>query len=68
LQYLEERGNWWIAPCHKCGMGECLDPPSVMTKLRFPDQQPDAVVVRFTSFCPQCGGMQLLSRRGQAEQ
>jgi hypothetical protein len=66
-QYLEERGEWWISPCPKCGTGECLDPPSVMTKLRFPDQSPDAVVQMFTSFCPRCDGMQLLSRRDQAE-
>ena len=67
LQYLEEREDWWIGPCPKCGMGECLDPPSVMTKLRFPDQPPGAEVKTFTSFCPRCGGMQLLSRRDPAE-
>ncbi|HEX8115225.1 MAG TPA: hypothetical protein VF516_46175 [Kofleriaceae bacterium] len=68
LEYLEERENWRIVPCNKCGMGECLDPPSVMAKLRFPDQPPDAVTTMFTSFCPRCGGMQMLSRHDQAEQ
>jgi len=66
-QYLEEREDWWICPCSKCGMGECLDPPSVMTRLRFPEQQPGAEVKVFTSFCPRCGGIQLLSRRDQTE-
>jgi hypothetical protein len=61
LEYLEERESWWIAPCNKCGMGECLDPPSVMAKLRFPDQPPDVVAQTFTAFCPECGGMLLLS-------
>lgn len=68
LEYVKERGSWLIVPCNKCGMGECLDPPSVMAKLRFPNQPPDAVVNRFTSFCSRCGGMQLLSRHDQAEQ
>lgn len=68
LEYLEERENWRIVPCNKCGMSECLDPPSVMAKLRFPDQPPDAVTTMFTSFCPRCGGMQLLSRHDRAEQ
>jgi hypothetical protein len=65
-QYLEERGEWWIGPCNKCGMGECLDPPSVMVRLRFPKQPPDAVAQSFTSFCALCGGLQMLSRHTEA--
>ena len=60
--YLEERESWWVMPCEKCGLAECLDPPSVMGRLRFPDSPPDAEVMSFTAFCPVCGGMQLLSR------
>lgn len=62
-QYLAERHNWGIAPCSKCGMGECFDPPSVMAKVRFPDAPPDQEVAAFTSRCALCRGSQLLERR-----
>ena len=65
-QYLEEREEWWITPCNKCGMSECLDPPSVMARLRFPDKPPDAVMQMFTSFCARCDGVQMLSRHTEA--
>lgn len=61
-QYLQERGDWRIAPCNQCGWSETLDPPGIMARLRFPDMPPDAEVETFTSFCPMCNGVQLLSR------
>lgn len=61
-QYLAERAGWKITLCSECGMSECLDPPSVMARLRFPDNPPGATVQNFTSFCALCGGMQMLSR------
>jgi len=63
-EYLGEREEWAISPCHKCGATECFDPPSVMARFRFPDAPPDAVVESFTSFCSLCGGMQLLKHLG----
>lgn len=60
-QYLLERANWLIAPCGKCGWSEAFDPPSVMARFRFPDMPPDAEVKTFSSFCPLCGGVQLLA-------
>jgi hypothetical protein len=59
-QYLAERGEWAIAPCSKCGLSECLDPPPVMARTRFPAMPPDATMKQFTAFCPRCGGMQML--------
>lgn len=60
--YLREREDWQITPCDKCGASECIDPPSVMASVRFPDASPDLEISKFTSFCPHCGGIQLLSR------
>jgi hypothetical protein len=65
-QYLQERVRWFIAPCDKCGMGECLDPPSTMIELRFKTlSDPEIKMAEpfsFSSFCPRCGGHQFLSR------
>ena len=61
-QYLDERRHWRIGPCKQCGMGECLDPPSVMVNVRFPDRPEGSSVAAFTAFCAACGGVQLLSR------
>lgn len=61
-QYLAERPSWRIAPCNRCGLAETLDPPSVMGRTRFPNRPPDEELEQFTSLCPACGGMQMLSR------
>ncbi|WP_163995896.1 hypothetical protein [Pyxidicoccus caerfyrddinensis] len=66
-QYLQEREGWHIAPCDKCGWSEAFDPPSVMARFRFPDMPPDAELEGFTSFCPMCDGVQLLSRVDPAD-
>lgn len=60
--YLREREDWLITPCDKCGMSECIDPPSTMARVRFPDAPPDVEIQKFTSFCPHCGGIQALAR------
>ncbi|RJS25174.1 hypothetical protein DRW03_08675 [Corallococcus sp. H22C18031201] len=60
-QYLQERANWRITPCDKCGWSEAFDPPSVMARFRFPDMPPDSEVKTFSSFCSLCGGAQLLA-------
>jgi len=60
--YLRERQEWQITPCDRCGASECFDPPTVMAHVRFPDAPPDAIVEKFTSFCPHCGGIQQLAR------
>ncbi|MBK9030140.1 MAG: hypothetical protein IPL61_02175 [Myxococcales bacterium] len=51
--YLAERAAWTITPCPRCGLGEGLDPPSVMAATRFPDAA--APPIMFTAHCPLCG-------------
>jgi hypothetical protein len=58
--YLQERLQWEITPCDKCGATETFDPPSVMAKVRFPNAPVDAMIAAFTSICSHCGGMQQL--------
>lgn len=62
-QYLAERSAWTIAPCGKCGLSECLDPPSVMARTRFANMPPGAVMKSFTAFCARCGGIQMLTHK-----
>jgi hypothetical protein len=64
-QYLDERKDWTIEPCKGCGLRECLDPPSVMMRTRFPDLQAGATTGLFSSFCTFCGGIQVLKLRTQ---
>jgi hypothetical protein len=59
--YLQERLQWEITPCDKCGATETFDPPSVMAKVRFPNAPVDAMIAAFTSICSHCGGMQQLT-------
>jgi hypothetical protein len=62
-QYLVERGKWIIDPCTRCGMSECLDPPSVMIGTRFPSAPPGMTMRAFSAFCAVCGGVQVLSMK-----
>lgn len=61
--YIAERPRWEIDACDRCGATETLDPPSVMARTRFPDAPADAIVERFSAFCP-CGGTMTLARLG----
>jgi hypothetical protein len=65
-KYLAERGFWLIKPCNKCGFAELFDAPSDLIKKVFPKvgENPDAEMEAFTSFCPLCGGMQLIQKPG----
>ena len=60
-KYLQERSDWHIGPCNKCGMPELFDAPSDLQAKVFPDIPPDAKMETFTSFCPVCGGVQIVS-------
>ena len=57
--YLAERAGWTIAPCPRCGLGEGLDPPSVMAATRFPDA--GGTIEAFTAHCVACGPPSALS-------
>jgi hypothetical protein len=60
-KYLSERPRWIIHGCSKCGFDELFDAPSDLMRVIFPNPPvEDAVLVWFTSFCPLCGGVQVL--------
>lgn len=62
-KYLEEREQWHVAPCSRCGMPELFDAPSDLIKVIFPDipTSEDRQETVFTTFCPLCGGIQFVS-------
>ncbi len=65
-KYLRERPDWEIIPCNRCGFDELFDAPSDLMRIVFPDAPQDAVMEMFTSFCPLCGGAQVIQARGAA--
>ena len=62
-KYLAERSNWKVTPCDKCGFGDMFDAPSDVQNKLFPDLPEGASMDAFTSFCPICGGIQLITSR-----
>ena len=62
-KYLQERAVWHIRPCNECGMPELFDAPSDLIAKIFPDLPDPSQVeeMKFTSLCPVCGGVQLIS-------
>jgi hypothetical protein len=60
-QYLTERPAWEISPCDKCGMPELFDPPSDLITRIFPDMPADGEMEMFSTFCPLCGGVQIVT-------
>lgn len=62
-KYLQERGQWIIHPCQKCGFSELFDAPSDLIRVVFPNTPPDAQTTMFTAFCPLCGGVQGVESR-----
>jgi len=62
-QYLEERQNWIIEPCNKCGLSELFDPPSEIIKRSFQLIPGVEDIPAFTTFCGACGGTLLVSRK-----
>jgi len=59
-KYLRERPSWRIRPCNKCGFSELFDTPSDLLRVVFPNLPEGAVMEVFTSFCPLCGGVQVI--------
>lgn len=60
-KYLQERKDWYLGPCKKCGMPDLFDAPSDLQAKLFPNVPADARMEAFTSFCPLCGGVQIVS-------
>src|SRR5215467_14273274 len=59
-KYLRERSAWTIHPCQKCGLSELFDAPSDLMRVVFPNAPAESVMEAFTSFCPLCGGVQVI--------
>lgn len=63
-KYLEERTGWDVKPCAQCGMSELFDPPSELIHEIFNELPANAWALGwFTSFCPVCGGFQVVSSK-----
>jgi hypothetical protein len=59
-KYLEERDRWTIHSCDKCGLSELFDAPSDLIRIIFPNLPPNSKMGMFSSFCPLCGGTQVI--------
>jgi len=57
-KYLQERSEWIIHPCDRCGLSELFDPPSVLIRAKFPNVPTTGAISMFTAFCGFCGGVQ----------
>lgn len=60
-KYLEERADWLIPPCGKCGFSELFDAPSDLIREQFP-LNPLESTTMFTTRCPMCGEGLVLER------
>ena len=61
-RYLEERQNWVVHPCDRCGITELFDPPSDLIRAVF-ETEPDRIdAAGFTALCGWCGGSQFVER------
>jgi len=67
-KYLQERGDWIIKPCSKCGFAELFDAPSDLMRKVFPNLPDDAVMQTFTAFCGLCGGVQVVQHKSAGEE
>jgi hypothetical protein len=63
-KYLDERAQWVIKPCEKCGFPELFDAPSDLVRKVFPNVRENEDVEVFTSFCPMCRGVQVIHKPG----
>jgi hypothetical protein len=62
-KYIQERPEWIIHPCDKCGLSELFDAPSDLIRVVFPNTPTESVMSMFTTFCGACGGVQLVQHK-----
>jgi hypothetical protein len=62
-KYLRERPDWVIQGCNRCGLTELFDAPSDLIRVIFPNLPADAQLQAFTTFCGNCGGVQLVKNK-----
>jgi hypothetical protein len=66
-KYIDERPDWVISACNKCGLAELFDAPSDLVRVVFPDMPKDAISTMFTARCGNCGGFQVVRSRRSPE-
>jgi len=61
----DERPDWSITPCNRCGLSELFDAPSDLMRVVFPNLPAgeNAQMQMFTAFCGACGGIQMVRSR-----
>jgi hypothetical protein len=62
-RYLEERSQWTLHPCTRCGLTELFDAPSDLLRAVFRNTPPGASIETFTALCGACGGIQIAFRK-----
>ncbi len=62
-KYLQQRSHWIIRPCDECGFTELFDAPSDLIRAVFPSMPKGTELGVFSTFCPLCGGMQVVTAR-----
>jgi hypothetical protein len=66
-RYLADRAEWSISYCPSCGLSELFDAPSELQRKIFPQVPADAVMETFTTFCPACRQVMIVSKRKDDE-
>jgi hypothetical protein len=64
--YLDERSQWSVEGCKRCGSTVLFDAPSDLIAGIFPSAEVEPV--SFTTFCGLCGGVQLVSKSEEQEE
>jgi len=64
-KYVQERADWKIEPCTKCGLSELFDAPSDLVRVVFPSS---TQTLMMTVLCGACGGIQSAKRISQQPQ
>ena len=59
-KYLDQRKQWTITPCDKCGFSELFDAPMELIDKVFPERPHNCTPEGFTTFCAYCGGVQIV--------
>jgi hypothetical protein len=66
-KYLAEKPSWEISPCDKCGFTDLFDAPSDLVNKLFPNAPKGASMDAFTSFCPICRGVQVITSKAAGD-
>jgi len=62
-KYMRERRHWQVNPCEQCGFAELFDAPSELIAWMFPHVITEKQLRVFSTFCPLCGGVQVVENK-----